>query len=1034
VDGTRSRTNPTQRVRQILGAARSRRVGERAVASGLITDEQWRQAQAEHEAQRAPEPRGLDDILVAHGWIGADDVARLERALASEAFIRAGAKKHAPLPPEAAAAASDPARQLAEFVLVERIGAGGAGEVLKAWDRNLGRWVAIKRPNTTFASPAARERFEREALAVARLFHESIVPVFRVGEHEGRPYLVMPYIEGTTLAHQPRTSVRAAVEVIRTAALAVHHAHEQGVVHRDLKPGNIIIDSQGRVFVLDFGLVYLVADKSQGLTQPGDVMGTPAYMSPEQARGDAAGRKPATDVYGLGATLYFLDTGRAPFDGESFAEIISKVLRDDPVPPRKLRPDLPRDAETVIAKAMDKDPRRRYATAEAFAEDLRRLATMEAIAARSMSLPGRVVRRLRRHALLSVVSAAALVLTLGAALGGRLLQSERASAVQAIRESARQSLETALRLRRAGDYAGMLQTLPQLRSAHARSVARLPRAAEPDYLMGRMHRALMQDAEALAFQEKALAKDPAYAPALYERAILLSRDYGRERERLVERQRSIAASPLLADTAAPQRFAPEALERALPALGRLREAVLRDCTALERALEAGRDTPSVSEAMVQAARGIFALHRGDHTGARTLLERAVLLGPQLEEAWEALALSLSAQELWDEALRVYGEGIARDRGYLPHLLGRSRVAMIRASTRYTDLPAARADYAAAAADLTAALALDGTIAEAWLRRGFARTHLAQLAQQSGNDPSAAFASAETDLAQAGRLGGVSVELHHALGVLATDRAAYRTGAGVDPLPDFAAAEAAFGAALALVPGDPWPHLWRGYTYMQRGLHRALLGQDALADFVAAQDDLSRATRMSGPRTRVWEWLGFAASERGAALAAAGRDASDAWTAAEQALAEAVRTTDPPTWPLVREAALWTYRGLFAGGRPQAVEPYFARADADLARALALAPDFAHAWVRRGILRAERGRLLAQHGRPARALFTDAEADFGRVLALEPRHAQALIERGRVRLLRGDREAARRDLDQAVAINPHYAHRRAELLNAPAAHR
>src|SRR5579859_1858052 len=254
-------------------AEQDRALGRLAVSRSLISEDQLREA----EGDAGP----VGKALVRRGWLDAAAVQSLWVELSRDGF-RNSMPPADDLPEEALEAALDPARQAGEFLLVRPLGRGGAGEVWKAWDRRLQRWVAFKRPTSVMASKIVLDRFHREASAVAKLQHPNIVPLYRSGEHDGRPYLVFQLVDGQTLldAWPPP---REAVEIVRTIALALDYAHRQGIVHRDLKPANIMKDVQGRVWILDFGLAF-VEDGKALLTAPGAVIGTPVYMSPE-ARG-----------------------------------------------------------------------------------------------------------------------------------------------------------------------------------------------------------------------------------------------------------------------------------------------------------------------------------------------------------------------------------------------------------------------------------------------------------------------------------------------------------------------------------------------------------------------------------------------------------------------------------------------------------------------------------------------------------------------------------------------------------------------------
>jgi WD40 repeat protein len=286
-------------------------------------------------------------------------------------------------------------RYVGDYELLEEVARGGMGVVFKARQVSLNRVVALKMILAgTYATDAARRRFEQEAEAAAGLDHPNILPIYEVGEHEGHQYFSMKLVEETPWpAESPRMAIRGLSQVAR----AVHYAHQRGILHRDLKPSNILLDHDGTPYVTDFGLAKKV-DAEDGRTRTGAVVGTPAYMAPEQARGEK-GLTTAVDVYSLGAILYESLTGRPPFHGETALDTLRQVTDRDPDHPRAVNPRADRDLAVVALKCLEKDPARRYPSAAALADDLDRWARGEPIEARAATRRERAVKWARRNPL-----------------------------------------------------------------------------------------------------------------------------------------------------------------------------------------------------------------------------------------------------------------------------------------------------------------------------------------------------------------------------------------------------------------------------------------------------------------------------------------------------------------------------------------------------------------------------------------------------------------------------------------------------------
>jgi len=322
-------------------------------------------------------------------------------------------------------------RDFGKYEILEELGRGAMGAVYQARQKDLGRLVALKvLLSGEFASGEEVERFQREARAAAAVRHPNLVALHEVGCHAGLHYFTMDYIAGENLtryARRVKPDPRAALELVRKVALGLSAAHEQGVIHRDVKPGNILVDARGEPVLTDFGLAKLAVGAAR-LTASGSAVGTPAYMAPEQAAGRLDEVDARSDVYSLGAVLYELLTGRPPFEAASVIETLYKVVNEELPPPRRLNRDVPAEVEALCLRAMERDRARRYRGPGAFAEDIGRYLAGEPTEARPTTALDRLARRLRRRArLVAAIAALAIALSLLAGwVSGRLEAGARA--------------------------------------------------------------------------------------------------------------------------------------------------------------------------------------------------------------------------------------------------------------------------------------------------------------------------------------------------------------------------------------------------------------------------------------------------------------------------------------------------------------------------------------------------------------------------------------------------------------------------------
>lgn len=426
----------------------------RAVASGLLSAADLSQSlesdlptlSQPEEAQGSPSVSGLATLrfgprlhrLIQQGKLSTEQIDRLNAELAAlDRTLDGSALSASPHPVRVSVKRPDWLDGWPQYEVIEQIGQGGMGTVYRGRDLRLSREVALKFISVT--DEQLRKRFLTEARAQARLNHEHICKVFEVGEVSGHPYIAMELVKGSPLSQlHPQLNREQKLTLMRDIALAIHTAHSQGIIHRDMKPSNVMVESQedGRLrpVVMDFGLARDQRSEEH-LTMTGMVMGTPAYMSPEQAAGEVARIDRRSDVYSLGAMLYELLSGQLPFAGSTTVAMILQVLQTDPAPLRKVNAELPLDLETMVSKAMAKEPHRRYETAKALAEDLDRFLNGEPILARKASILYVAYRRAQKHKALVAISAfgiLSVMVLLTLFVRGRMLAArDRARAEQA---------------------------------------------------------------------------------------------------------------------------------------------------------------------------------------------------------------------------------------------------------------------------------------------------------------------------------------------------------------------------------------------------------------------------------------------------------------------------------------------------------------------------------------------------------------------------------------------------------------------------
>ena len=347
--------------------------------------------------------------------------------------------------------ANPPSSRFGDYDLIEKIGQGGMGVIYRARQQKLNRVVAVKMIRAgKLASPSDIQRFQSEAEAIGRLEHPQIVPIYEVDQVEGIHFFSMAFVDGEDLAQKLRQGPlpqRQAAQLVGEIALAIQYAHQQGIIHRDLKPANILLTRDGQIRVTDFGLAKL-QDAEHGQTVTGDVVGTPGYMSPEQAAGQRASVGTASDIYSLGAILYSLLTGRPPFHAATMVDTLLQVINDSPVSPRQVNPAIDRDLETICLKCLEKTASRRYLTAQDLSDELQRFIDGHPIEARPVGVLSRVWRWSCRRPKLAAAWSTVAALLLFLSIAGPLAAIYQTQLKTAANQSAQDSLQSAAKYRK----------------------------------------------------------------------------------------------------------------------------------------------------------------------------------------------------------------------------------------------------------------------------------------------------------------------------------------------------------------------------------------------------------------------------------------------------------------------------------------------------------------------------------------------------------------------------------------------------------
>jgi tetratricopeptide (TPR) repeat protein/predicted Ser/Thr protein kinase len=887
-----------------------------------------------------------------------------------------------------------PGQRWDRFEVIECLGEGGMGRVYKARDPGLNRLVALKVLRSD--RPELRQRFSREARAVAKVEHDHICKVYEVGEVDGLPFIVMQYVEGAPLSKAGAwLKLEQKVRVVERVAEALHAAHRMGVIHRDVKPANILVEQtdegEWRPYVTDFGIAREI--EADGHTLAGTVLGTPAYMAPEQARGELDKLDRRTDVYGVGATLYELLAGRAPFAGLSGLDVVQKVIQEEPAGLGAVDRRIPADLETIVMKCLEKEPGQRYDSARALAEDLERFLDGEPIQARRTSLAYRLARKARKHAAAVALSGVALSLVLTfAALGAhaRWTASEQTRLAQRF---ALEANEIESILRRAEmlplhDVRPEKALLRERMRSMETEMRRLGRLAE-----GPGHHALGEGSLALgdapaARRHLERAWTIGYRPPEVEHALgralggiysIALEDVDRTSDKtLRELRRSVLdhelRAPALRCLQAPGRSGVESpllMEGLIAFYGK------RYQDALEKARRAFQETAWLHEAKrlegdILVEQGIEEHEKGEHAKAAALYSQAG------EAYGAAIEIARSARASYESDAR---------RWYWVMTLQMAQGA---------DPKEAR-DRALAASDL--ALKVDPD--DPRLHDTRASIHLRWAEQQAlrGEDARAALERAEAAAQEALRLVPRDEIAHYVIGMINLKRGETESAKGGDPLPWLDRSVESHHRAIEANPSFVKSHIGLGLVYWRRGQHESGQGLDPRPSLQSAVESFQRAAEVTPSYGLLYSNLGYVYKMIATYESERGLDATPAFTRSVETLQKALALNPSYAGAYANLGSVLATKGSHEAETGIDPEPSLNAAVAALRKGIEANPSLFLLHTNLGFTYVLKAESELEVGRDCHGTVSQALESYSKAVALNPKYAWAYADQARAHLAR-----------------------------------
>jgi serine/threonine-protein kinase len=955
------------------------------------------------------------------------------------------------------------------YEFVDFIGRGGMGDVFKARDPRLGRFVALKFLRRD--DPEQIKRFLREAKVQAKVEHENLCPVYEVGDAMGHSYIAMQYVAGGSIKEiADLVDLRQKVEIMVDVADALHAAHQAGLIHRDIKPANILVDrtpeETWHPYVVDFGIAREV-DTPHELTVSGMVLGTPAFCSPEQVRGETSKLDRRTDVYGLGATLYWFLTGQSPYAG-SYPEVVSGVSEREPVPPHRIEPSIPVDLETIVLKCLEKEQDRRYPSAREVSEDLRRFLNREPITARPASIFYKLNKRIRRHP--GLVTAAVIVAVSFAALGALSLRANlrtrrQAAIAQSLTEQAKEieGFARVSAMMPLHDKTLERDAIQQRMKAIEEEMVRLGAISDGPghYALGRGYLTLLDEQEARRHLEIAIDRGYSGPGVSYALGMVLGRLYQRE----LELARRIENKELRAARIGE-------IERDLrdPALTHLRsgsgssiegtgyaEALIAFYGgSLGEALAATREAFAGEKWLYEAKRleGDILLEMGaeralhsDADGALSLLDEA---GGAYAVAAEIARSDPSVHEgecgRWTQVLEIRsrrGAPVLEAFDNAVDACGRSlTIDPERASVherlshlywRWADLvndrggdPEPFLDRSIAAADR--AIELDPESVAALFTRGGALTVTALRELAHGDDPRPTLEEAVASFEAAIAIDPGVVLANDDLGYAWELLARYQMGIGIDPRPALERAVAAFGRAIELNPAYANAHNNSGIALWRRAVYEMRTGADPRSTFEQAVTSFDAAIERNPDYAYAYANRGLAGRFLAEHALSSGEDPTEILNRARADLERALSLNPQIFWAYPEQAAVELAAARWALQSDESPRLYLDAAETAAGNALVANPQNAVAFQNAAEVQRWRAEWRLRQGRSVRAELIEGQRLIEEALARNPGLANAMVTESTLKTIQAEAERDPRSraalaaeasagLRRALEINP-----------------